>query len=92
MLHPETPKLNRGLNLARKTTALFFSFALLSTIAFAEGTRTWEQSKFDDLVKGTPKGIALRSNGGMELAPAFKTLATLPLEGSPQAMLASSPW
>jgi sugar lactone lactonase YvrE len=51
---------------------------LLSTIAFAEGTRTWEQSKFDDLVKGTPKGVALRSKGGMELAPAFRTLATLP--------------
>jgi len=62
--------------LARKTTVLFFT--LLSTIALAEGTRIWEQSKFDDLVKGTPKGIALRSNGGLELAPAFKTLATLP--------------
>jgi hypothetical protein len=68
--------LNRGLNLARTTTALFF--ALLSTIALAEGTRTWEQSKFEDLVKGTPKGVALRSTGGLELAPAFKTLATLP--------------
>ena len=64
--------------MARKTTALFFSLSLLSTLALAEGTRTWEQSKFDDLVKGTPKGIALRSNGGLELAPAFKTVATLP--------------
>jgi hypothetical protein len=62
--------------LARKTFVLFF--ALLSSIALAEGTRIWEQSKFDDLVKGTPKGVALRSNGGLELAPAFKTLATLP--------------
>ena len=62
--------------MARTTTALFF--ALLSTIALAEGTRSWEQSKFDDLVKGTPKGVALRSTGGLELAPAFKTLATLP--------------
>ena len=68
--------LNRGCNLSRTTTVLFF--ALLSTIALAEGTRTWEQSKFDDLVKGTPKGVALRGTGGLELAPAFKTLATLP--------------
>lgn len=68
--------LNRGFNLARKTTALFF--ALFSAIALAEGTRTWEQSKFDEFVKGTPKGVALRSVGGLELAPAFKTLATLP--------------
>jgi sugar lactone lactonase YvrE len=63
--------------LARKTTS-FLLFALLSTLALAEGTRTWEQSKFEDLVKGTPKGMALRSVGGLELAPAFKTLATLP--------------
>jgi hypothetical protein len=62
---------------ARKTFALL-SALFLSTIALAEGTRIWEQSKFDDLVKGTPKGVALRSNGGLELAPSFKTLATLP--------------
>jgi hypothetical protein len=49
-----------------------------STLALAEGTRTWEQSKFDELTKGTPKGIALRSQGGLELAPAFKSLATTP--------------
>jgi sugar lactone lactonase YvrE len=64
------------MTLARNTAALLF--AIISTLALAEGTRTWEQSKFDELVKGTPKGVALRSNGGMELAPAFKTLATLP--------------
>ncbi|HWZ82869.1 MAG TPA: hypothetical protein VNW47_09605 [Terriglobales bacterium] len=61
----------------RRTFALL-SALFLSTVALAEGTRIWEQSKFDDLVKGTPKGVALRSNGGLELAPAFKTLATLP--------------
>jgi ligand-binding sensor domain-containing protein len=68
--------------LARKTLALrsvliFFTLAL-SALAFAEGTRTWEQSKFDELIKGTAKGIALRSEGGLELAPAFKALATTP--------------
>jgi len=46
--------------------------------AFAEGTRTWEQSKFEDLVKGTPKGVAIRSSGGLELAPSFKPLHTTP--------------
>jgi outer membrane protein assembly factor BamB len=68
--------------LARKTLDLrsvliFFTLAL-SALAFAEGTRTWEQSKFDELIKGTAKGIALRSEGGLELAPAFKALATTP--------------
>jgi hypothetical protein len=63
--------------LARKTL-LLLSTLILSAIAVAEGTRTWEQSKFDELVKGTAKGVALRSNGGIELAPAFKALSTTP--------------
>jgi len=54
---------------------LAFSLPLAS-FAFAEGTRTWEQSKFDDLVKGTAKGVAIRSNGGLQLAPSFKPIAT----------------
>jgi sugar lactone lactonase YvrE len=58
--------------------AVLSPLVLLSTHALAEGTRTWEQSKFDELTKGTARGIALRSEGGLELAPAFKALATLP--------------
>src|ERR1039457_122393 len=68
------------MTLARKTlvlspTLLIFIFAF-SAFALAEGSRTWEQSKFEELIKGTPKGVALRSDGGLELAPAFKPLAT----------------
>jgi len=70
------------MTLARKTlaplSALILSTLALSAVALAEGTRTWEQSKFDELTKGTAKGIALRSKGGLELAPAFKALATTP--------------
>lgn len=66
--------------MSRKT--LFFISALLpilaASAAFAEGTRTWEQSKFDELIKGTANGIAFRSEGGLELAPAFRPLATTP--------------
>jgi sugar lactone lactonase YvrE len=65
--------------LARKIFALLPGFILalfLSTFTLAEGTRTWEQSKFDELTKGTATGVALRSEGGLELAPAFKALAT----------------
>ncbi len=51
---------------------------LSTALAFAEGTRTWEQSKFDDLTKGTTQGVAIRSAGGLELAPAFKALYTTP--------------
>ena len=46
--------------------------------AFGEGTRTWEQSKFDELSKGTAAGVAIRSTGGLELAPAVKALSTTP--------------
>ncbi len=68
--------------MARKTLAIAFTLTLsalaFSAFAFAEGTRTWEQSKFDDLIKGTANGIAFRSEGGLELAPAFKAVATTP--------------
>jgi sugar lactone lactonase YvrE len=50
---------------------------LVST-ALAEGTRTWEQSKFDDLSKGTAMGVAIRSAGGLELTPTFKSLYATP--------------
>ena len=50
----------------------------LTTAALAEGTRTWEQSRFEELSKGTATGIAIRSNGGLELAPAFKSLYAAP--------------
>jgi hypothetical protein len=46
--------------------------------AFAQGTRIWEQSKFEELAKGTATGVAIRSTGGLELAPAFKTLYGTP--------------
>ncbi len=68
---------------------IFFSFLIflfltnlggsgLVPTAFAEGTRTWEQSKFEELIKGTATGVAIRSSGGLELAPAFKTLSATP--------------
>ncbi len=50
----------------------------LGAIALAQGTRTWEQSKFDDLTKGTATGVAIRSSGGLELAPVFKLLYGTP--------------
>jgi ligand-binding sensor domain-containing protein len=55
-----------------------FPILVFSWFVFAEGTRTWEQSKFEDLIKGTTKGVAVRSTGGLELAPAFTALSTTP--------------
>jgi len=44
----------------------------------ADGTRIWEQSKFEDLIKGTTEGVAIGSTGSLELAPAFKLISTTP--------------
>ena len=67
----------------RVRTALSGLFLLLSIAsqllpATAQGTRSWEQSKFEDLVKGTATGVAIRSGGGLELAPSFKLLYATP--------------
>jgi len=51
---------------------------LSAALALAEGTRLWKQATFDELSKGTAKGVAILSNGGLELAPAFKSLVTTP--------------
>ena len=57
---------------------LFSATSVLVPSAFADGTRTWEQSKFDDLTKGTATGVGIRSTGGLELAPSFKLLYATP--------------
>ncbi len=54
----------------RKLAALLLAI-LSATVALAEGTRHWEQSRFEDLSRGTAKGVAMRSVGGLELAPSF---------------------
>jgi outer membrane protein assembly factor BamB len=44
---------------------------LTATALRAERTRYWRQSSFDDFEKGTAKGVALRSDGKLMLAPRF---------------------
>src|SRR5271169_1894799 len=51
---------------------------LLSAISWAQGTRTWEQTKYDDFEKGTAHGVAISSDGNLTLAPAFDALYTTP--------------
>jgi hypothetical protein len=63
------------IRLCSLVAALLF---LVPTLSFADGTRTWEQSKFEDLMKGTSDSVAISSTGELELAPAFKLLSTTP--------------
>ncbi len=51
---------------------------LLSSVLFAESTRTWVQTKYEDFEKGTAHGVAINSDGSLTLAPAFKDLFTSP--------------
>jgi len=41
----------------------------------ADHTRRWRQSTYDEFLKGTAKGVAVRSDGHLELAPKFTPIA-----------------
>jgi hypothetical protein len=43
--------------------------------AVADHTRRWHQSSYEDFLKGTAHGVAVRSDGRLELAPKFTLLA-----------------
>jgi sugar lactone lactonase YvrE len=62
----------------RSCVHVFLLTVITSSFAFAQGTRSWEQSKFDDLEKGTAAGVAIRNTGGLALAPSFKLLYATP--------------
>ncbi len=51
---------------------------LLAAICWAQATRTWEQTKYDDFEKGTAHGVAINSQGNLTLAPSFTALYTSP--------------
>lgn len=56
----------------------FLSCILLSALAvpaFADHTRIWKQSSYDEFLKGNAKGVAVRSDGHLELAPKFSLVA-----------------
>src|SRR6202163_235363 len=54
---------------------LAFILAVGATPAAAEQTHFWRQSDYDEFQKGTAKGLALRSDGQIVLAPKFAPFA-----------------
>jgi len=61
---------------ALRTLAAGTAVALLiAAPAWAEHTRWWKQSSFEELDKGTAKGTAIRSDGKLFLAPRFTEFA-----------------
>src|SRR5215467_8553591 len=65
------------LNVMKKLSSVLF-IIVLAAAAFAEGTRQWKETGYDDFERGTARGVAIRSTGQIELAPAFKAIYTSP--------------
>lgn len=59
-----------------KRLALFL--LVFTVLAAGEGTKTWQQSSYEEFSRGTTKGIAIRSDGSLELAPSFRSIHTSP--------------
>jgi hypothetical protein len=55
--------------------AILAAFLLCALPAAAEHTRFWRQSDYDAFQKGDAKGVALRSDGKLVLAPKFAPFA-----------------
>ena len=59
----------------RKAFPLVVALLLCALSAVAEHTRFWRQSDYDVFQKGDAKGVALRSDGRLVLAPKFAPFA-----------------
>src|SRR5574341_168660 len=63
----------------RKTLLLIVA-AALALPALAETTRFWRQASYADFDKGTARGVSLRSDGEIVLAPRYRDVADPNLE------------
>ena len=61
--------------LSTRLTVLTLAVCFAGVCAFAEHTRRWRQSTYEEFLKGTARGVAVRSDGHFELAPRFTLLA-----------------
>jgi len=71
---------NRHSSIVTRHFLKIFSFSLLlyfltSLPLLAEHTRRWRQSTYEEFLRGTAHGVAVRSDGRLELAPKFTLLA-----------------
>jgi hypothetical protein len=76
---PLTYSLCRGYRSMKKPllfVAMMIAAAACGALAaHAEETRVWRQSGYEDFEKGTPTGVAIRSDGKVVLAPRFREVA-----------------
>ena len=57
------------------SAALAAGLLTVCMVTNAEHTRRWRQSTYEEFLKGTAKGVAVRSDGHLELAPKFSLIA-----------------
>ena len=64
----------RGLPSCVAAAKVFLSLALAASLCYAGDTRFWSQGEYNDFEKGNIKGLSLRSDGRLTLAPVSKEL------------------
>lgn len=75
----------KAVRCSRKISALSIAFGAFVTAtslgapaAQAQGTHLWTQSRIDEFEKGTPRGVALTSDGRLRAAPVLNEIVTTP--------------
>jgi WD40 repeat protein len=58
-----------------RATSLLVCLLSITLGVQAEHARRWRQSTYEEFLKGTAKGVAVRSDGRLELAPKFTLVA-----------------
>jgi sugar lactone lactonase YvrE len=53
-------------------------FSPLASLAHGQGTRLWSESRFEDLERGTPNGVAISSDGHLVPGPESKAILATP--------------
>jgi len=59
----------------QRLVLLSLFLCVVATSSVADHTRRWRQSTYEEFLKGTSKGVAVRSDGHLELAPKFTLLS-----------------
>ena len=72
MIGRSSPATHRFVRLFSFSFLLYF---LTPSPLLSEHTRRWRQSTYEEFLKGTAHGVAVRSDGRLELAPKFTLLA-----------------
>lgn len=65
--------MRRGLCLS-----ILFVTLISGSLAYAQGTRLWSQSKFEELERGKPNGVAITSDGRLISGPSSTLVVTTP--------------